>query len=241
LLSAYQKAIYLDGDMICLADISELYNIDMKTNIIAAVRDQGVINYYYKKKRKSSHDENDEDYIDGITLLKQSHNYFNGGMQIFHIDEFKKKYKIDDCIKFSASKKWKWHDQDVLNILCEDAVYFLSPAWNFMHSESIFESAPEFVRNEYHHAKHSPKIIHFSFDKKPWKNVYAIPYFEMFWKYATRIPFIDVIIERMWKEGLIGYKTYQKNQEYVLKDIEGGHGGMRFIIKCIKAWLKRGK
>ena len=38
----YDKAVYIDSDTICLADIADLYNVDMGDNLIAAVPDGAV-------------------------------------------------------------------------------------------------------------------------------------------------------------------------------------------------------
>ena len=42
LYSEYDKAVYIDSDTICLADIADLYNVDMEDNLIAGVSDGAV-------------------------------------------------------------------------------------------------------------------------------------------------------------------------------------------------------
>lgn len=47
LLTEYSRVLYLDGDMIALTDVAELYHTELGESYIAACRDLGGLMYYY--------------------------------------------------------------------------------------------------------------------------------------------------------------------------------------------------
>ena len=101
------------------------------------------------------------------------------------------------CIR-DRSYKWKHHDQDVLNHLCEGKVKFLDMSWNvIMNWKSNFSSrmdilklSPRNIYNEYLASRAMPKIIHYAGYQKPWKDP-SCDYAEDFWIYARRTYFYE--------------------------------------------------
>jgi lipopolysaccharide biosynthesis glycosyltransferase len=226
----YEKVIYLDGDMICCTDIAELFDIDLEENFIASSRDMlGTTSCYINPERMQ--------YRKDILKLKNINNYFIAGMLIFNIKQILNTFSTNEILAFAVSKKWKFHDQDILNVLFEGKTLLLSMQWDFsyIHPDRM-KILPEDLQLEYMNAKKCPKIIHFADDAKPWLNLTNIPYFEYFWKYATRIPFINIIIDRMNNNGYIGITC----KERVILDIKHRkRTGMLFILNCFKAWILR--
>jgi lipopolysaccharide biosynthesis glycosyltransferase len=217
LFSNYKKVIYLDGDMICRIDISDLYEIDIGNNLLASSRDIPLITSYYKlpeSKRKK---------------LKCIDDYFIAGMLVFNIEEFAKTISISELLDLAASRRWEYQDQDVLNTVSAGKLFMLPMEWDFIYEGDV-KYMPPHLQDEYLRAKENPKIIHFAGQYlKPWRSSVYVPYFELFWKHATRTPFIDTILERMWKNGLIG-RTYK---ERVFSDIKNRRQiGLRLILKA---------
>jgi lipopolysaccharide biosynthesis glycosyltransferase len=131
-----------------------------------------------------------------------------------------------------VSKEWRAHDQDILNVLCQGKTLLLPIEWDFTWDDDSARYLPEPLKTEYHATKKHPKIIHFPGKRKPWLNIVNVPYFECFWKYATRTPFLDVILNRMHEQGLTGF-TYK---EHIFSDIKNRRKlGLRFIVKCFTA------
>jgi lipopolysaccharide biosynthesis glycosyltransferase len=229
LLSEYQKAIYLDGDMICCTDIASLFDINLDNYLLAAVRDIGVAWYYSKKSKERTYL-----YASVMLRLKNHDDYFCSAMTVFNIELFRKTITTEKLFELAMSREWQIHDQDILNFLAEGKTLLLPYHWNFMYTEWA-KYLPEYLRQEYNDAGIHPKIIHY----KPWKKEFNIPHFQQFWKYATRTPFIDEIIRRMEAKKLISSETIQ---EVIANNIESRNGlGLRFILNCAKAWLFRKK
>ena len=228
----YHKVLYLDGDMICLTDISALLDTDLGDNFLAAVWDTDVSRYYCP---------DDVEYIKSwhevLPNLKEPNTYFNSGLIIFNTFIFRNFISMEDLFKLVTSREWNLHDQDILNFLTDGKKLILPCNWNYMHLPKA-KYLPENLLYEYNEAKKSPKILHFV--DKPLDRENYIPFFEYFWKYATRTPFIDVIVKRMNDNGFISYEYFI---ERILSNIRSRKGiGLRFLlVDCIKAWIFRDK
>jgi len=230
LFHKYEKIIYLDCDMIVCTDIAELYDINIDNYIIAAMHDIDVINWYYGSKFSKKV----KGYRASLSILKNACNYFCAGLCVFNIKLFLDTISHDKIIQVAKSNEWNWHDQDVLNIIAENKVLLLSFHWGFYNTNHI-NYLPNLLLNEYIEAKNNPKIIHFV--KKPWIFNRYINHFEYFWKYATRTPFINLIINKMRIENSLSL-----NNE-IIDNITYRKGiGIKFLLfDCLKAWLFRKK
>lgn len=168
----YDKVLYLDSDIIVVGDISELYNIDMGTNLIAAAPDDII---QYNKVF--------QDYAELVVGVEKYQHYFNAGVLLMNLDElrkfdFQKKFLyLLGTVKFSVAQ-----DQDYLNRLCKGRVKLISHDWDVMPYVND-ETKPEDI-----------KIIHYNFAYKPW-HFEDVTYNEYFWKYAKDTEFYEEILE----------------------------------------------
>ena len=196
IFSNYDKVLYLDGDVIFNCDVSELYNVYLKDNYIAAVQDisQQMTGYI------------GETFRENVLKVKRE-NYFNTGILIFNIRLLKTVEFLDECIK--TLKKLKnplFPDQDVLNKVCDGHVKYLpynyNLMWNCLHYYTdAKDRMSETTYNEYKEAWKNPKIIHYAGAYKPWKQPW-LGYSDLFWKYARQTPFYEEIIYKNCKSSI---------------------------------------
>jgi lipopolysaccharide biosynthesis glycosyltransferase len=208
LLGNYQKVIYLDCDIICNVNIALLFDTDLGNHLLAAVRDSAVAWYYSNKDKKLF-----RNWHQVLLHLTNPENYFNAGMALINIELFRKTVSTNEILKLATSRKWQLHDQDILNYLVEGKTLFLPYRWNFMY-EKYTTHLPEHLKKEYNEARKNPYIIHY----KPWNCENYTEHFELFWKYATRTPFIETIIEQMRTKELISNRSLK---EKVISKIKG--------------------
>lgn len=168
----YDKVLYLDSDIIVVGDISELYNTDMGTNLVAAAPDDII------QKNKVF-----QDYAELVVGVSKYQHYFNAGVLLMNLDELRK-FKFQEkflyllsTVKFSVAQ-----DQDYLNRLCKGRVKLVSHDWDVMPYVND-ETKPEDI-----------KLIHYNFAYKPW-HFEDIAYNEYFWKYAKKTEFYDEIVK----------------------------------------------
>lgn len=164
----YDKAVYIDSDTICLADIADLYNVDIGDNLIAAVPDGAVQAVDVFK-----------DYVERVVGVSDYNNYFNAGVIVMNLEELRK-YKFQEKfiyllekIRFEVAQ-----DQDYLNRLCKGRVKLLGYEWNRMPAMGKREG--------------DIKLIHYNLGCKPWYFDNVL-YQEYFWEYAKKTEFYDQI------------------------------------------------
>ena len=195
ILPDYDKVLYLDSDLVVNADIAELYNTNIDKYLLAACHDADTAGLYngFEPKKKN--------YMDNILKIAKPYDYFQAGVILFNLAEFRKQLKTDETLKFAASYEWELLDQDVLNYLAQEKVKFVDMAWNVMYDwnyiriKKIVSRAPKYLQDEYMTAHANPKIIHYAGPDKPWNNPLA-DYAEAFWKYAKDSGYYEAIIYR---------------------------------------------
>lgn len=225
LMGEYTKVLYLDGDMVALTDVAELYQTDLEGYLLASSRDLcGMIAYYnpltdLRKYRNKS------------LGLKEPDNYFIAGMLLINVPEFRKQYTTKYLLEFATSRDWRQHDQDVLNVLCEGKTKMVSASWDVMVPE-FNEYLPKRLRTELEESIENAKIVHFGGDRKPWLCMDA-PFSEYFWRYAAQTPYIQEIIRRRIESGRGMYSVRSAMEQ----EFWEGKAGARYILKYIRAWL----
>ncbi|CDE25063.1 lipopolysaccharide biosynthesis protein [Clostridium sp. CAG:440] len=167
----YNKALYLDCDIVLLADVAELYNIDMGDNLVAAAPDDVIQKI-----------EVFQEYAEKVVGVADYRNYFNAGVLLMNLDELRKfdfqekfLYSLEK-IKFAVAQ-----DQDYLNRLCKGRVKIISNVWDKMPISNDTDAK-------------DLKLIHYNLAFKPW-HFEDILYKEYFWEYAKKTEFFDEIIK----------------------------------------------
>ena len=166
----YDKVLYLDSDIVVLGDISQLYNTEIGTNLVAAAPDDII---QYNKVF--------QEYAEKVVGVVKYQNYFNAGILLMNLDQLRK-FNFQDkflyllgTVKFSVAQ-----DQDYLNRLCKGRVTLINNQWDIM----------PVVNRKIN--KEDIKIIHYNFAYKPWR-FEDVQYKEYFWEYARKTEFLDEI------------------------------------------------
>lgn len=225
LMEEYEKVLYLDGDMVALSDVAELYQTELGDCLLASSRDFcGMVEYYNPLTDLKK-------YRDEVLELKEPDDYFIAGMLLLNIPELRKLYSTEYLLKFATQRDWRQHDQDVLNVLCQGRTKLVSASWDVMVPE-FREHLPKELRGELEESIAAPRIIHFGGDMKPWLCMDA-PFGEYFWRYAAQTPYIQEIIRRRIELDRGVYSVRGAME----REFRQGKAGARYILKYIKAWL----
>lgn len=192
----YEKAIYLDCDMVITTDIAELFNTNLGDNYIAAVRDSIMVSWC------NMPDHPQIKYNKEFLGLTTQFDYFNCGVLLLNIRKLREQFTTKQLFSFAVSENWQWFDQDILNIICQNKVLLLNQSWNvmvhpFKNEKGLTEYySPKNFYESYLQAKHEPKIIHYA--------GHFLPCFEpnvdlnwYFWKYARLSNFYELILSMM--------------------------------------------
>ena len=201
ILPAYNKALYLDCDMVANHDIAELFDVDVDGYLLAAVQDADTAGLYngFEPQKKN--------YMDNIMKMKDPYSYFQAGTILFNLAEFRKRYTVTEMFEYATSYEWELLDQDVLNHFAEGHVKYLDMRWNVVMDwlgiriNDIIGRAPRMLYQGYMDSRKDPYIIHYAGPDKPWDN-FESDYADYFWSYAQRTPFAPIIFERAMKKKM---------------------------------------
>lgn len=145
LLKKLDKVFYIDADVICVNDASEMFNSDFEDNVIIAVPDT-----------EESNEERNK------ALMLKKHIYFNAGVLGINIKKWNESCYFNELIDILMKdpKKFYMLDQDALNIIFKGKVKYLSRKFNWFNG--FYEWEKDSIRNK--------KIIllHFTSTPKPW-------------------------------------------------------------------------
>lgn len=181
----YDKALYLDPDIIVLEDLSDLFNIDLADNYVAGV------------KAATYMDGSDDKYYKSIGLNDLSQ-YINANSLVFNLKLIRENNITDKFCEYSKNI-YSSMDQDVLNIVCYGKIKHIPIKYNLMVKYLPFNNnkkwSYEFLKNIYgefnlQDAENKPAIIHYANVKsKPWLvNTELDNYW---WKYAGMTPYYN--------------------------------------------------
>jgi lipopolysaccharide biosynthesis glycosyltransferase len=129
------------------------------------------------------------------------HNVFNAGLTVINLAEFRKTFSTSSVLGIANIKKLPYADQDMLNIMCHERVYFLTNEWNFRVDVILHNLNLRGTTSHYNRIKKNVKVYHYAGNVKPWNGL-NIPTEEAFWYYARRSPFYSAIFKRMlWEQS----------------------------------------
>ena len=183
----YERALYLDSDMIAVSDISELLDENPGSLLVSAVRDYWGICDCYRKESEL------RDWRESIGLTELD-DYIISATLVFNLPLWRDRFSLDEVLKLASSKEWRQHDQDVVNILCKGEIRFIKPKWGFITACRNAALLPEKLYNEFKEAEKNPSIIHFGGKPKPWNTPY-LEYDEIFWQTAERAGVYENLLE----------------------------------------------
>jgi lipopolysaccharide biosynthesis glycosyltransferase len=159
----YAKIIYLDCDIIVNCNLADLYKIDLRDQVIAAVRERSEV--YIKKY-----------------FFRPISRYFNAGVLLIDTVKWREQNilkRAGDFIKDNIAKI-KYDDQDVLNHLLENGWREIDGTFNFqLNMHQAGDNGK------------SINILHFVGRRKPWHYLYRNQYKQYFLRYLRLSPYAD--------------------------------------------------
>lgn len=165
----YEKALYIDSDTVVLGDISELFDYDIGDNYVGASCDPVV-----------SQADIFGNYAEQVLDIDRNH-YFNAGVLVLNINQFREQDILGQFVELLHAYTFVVaQDQDYLNIICKNHVYWIDPKWN---SETFGKLACD---------EEDICLIHYNLAAKPW-HYEDCKLAKYFWQYAKETTVYDEI------------------------------------------------
>ncbi len=189
LLPNLDKILYLDGDIIVRKDLGELYNTNIDDYYVAGV-----------DQPHTSTISLGRDFLKSVGLTSHDE-YINAGIILINLKQWREnnlEVKFQKCKERNANnRKWRLHDQDLLNEVCFDHIYYLPLKYNaLMHYYNTFDKLIKPIsKNVWESSYEDATIVHFSSKVKPWNDL-TISKANLWWDYANKTDFIKDINEK---------------------------------------------
>ncbi len=153
----YDKVLYIDSDTAIPGDISKMYLTDIGSNLVGAVHESVMLVAPFGEYSEK---------VVGVPSDK----YFNAGILLMNLKEFRSSRIESRFISLLSRKKFPVaQDQDYLNVLCQNRVYYFGHEWNLAPVEGLTDK--------------DPCIVHYKMASRPW-NYDGVLYGQYFWQYA---------------------------------------------------------
>lgn len=153
-----EQLIYMDGDMMCHGDISEISHLKLENKMAAVVSD--------RDERKQ---------------MNQLHvqRFFNSGMMVINVKQWVRENMLEKIFDFSITcmkqldssgryKAWgnaRYNDQNILNKMLDGRVLWLPKKYNYIYK---LNRAAFFRKAEKNEDYKNQVILHFAGSVKPW-------------------------------------------------------------------------
>ncbi|WP_158027261.1 glycosyltransferase family 8 protein [Labilibacter marinus] len=144
IFAAHSRVIYCDVDIIFKKDISGLLKTNLTNKCIAGVKEYPNSILHPKVKR----------HISKLDL--EASKYINAGVLIFNNDIINSHKNYETLINSHMKRKFKYQDQDILNIIFKNEIKFLPDSYNYNYNS--IEQGINII---------DPHIIHYTL-QKPW-------------------------------------------------------------------------
>ena len=196
ILSKYEKAIITDLDIIVQRDIADLYNsVTFSEEYIACAKDvvyQGMLNNGV---------ENNLEYCKKTLKLNNPYHYVNTGVMVANLKKIREDFTLEEILDFSEKNQFRIQEQDILNAFYDERIKFIDLKWNMYLKlnywiDLFIRYAPADEVELYNKALETPYILHWASQPKPW-NEPDLTYAHVWWKYARKSPYYEVILQRM--------------------------------------------
>ena len=144
------RLLYLDTDILVLADLSELCRTDLEGAPLAAVPD-----YHVDRELKST-------LVGRNVNVPRVRHYFNAGVLLMDPQACVQRGLAPRAMAYLRDHaSTPYADQDALNAACDGEWKPLDPKWNFQNHHALrIDRLP---------AAQRPAIVHFITGSKPWK------------------------------------------------------------------------
>ena len=180
------KAIYIDSDTVVLGDVSKLYDTDIRDNLIGACHEQAMLQTEEYGR-----------YVEEVCGIDREL-YFNAGVLLINCSMFRERKIAQKFTELLYDYNFVvTQDEDYLNVLCQDRVFWLDSSWN----TEVFGVLPC--------PEDKINIIHYIMTSKPW-HYDDCRLKEYFWKYAELTSVYNEI-----KDELNSYTDEQKEQDRI--------------------------
>lgn len=169
------KILYLDADLLCFGDLSELLAVELGDCVAAAVGD-----------------EQDTTVKTQIPALGLKHgHYFNAGVMLIDVQNWIATNTQSLALKELTTRNLRFADQDALNIALDGRVKYIESKWNYRYHLVDYLSNGQNQLN----VSQPFVLMHFTGPVKPWHSWCLHEIREQFVNIQSRSPWAEMPLD----------------------------------------------
>lgn len=182
------RILYLDADILAVADIRPLLSTDLGGAVAGAVQDLG-LHAALAEEAVTGRPDHVLHVRDALGWDPDNFTYVNSGMLLLDLATLRREgfgARAGQLV-LDHPHRFRWRDQDAINLLLRGRVALLDPRWNTM--VWLLEREPRRHYVDMAAAalqRRDPWLLHFSGASKPWDSLVDIPDYRRWWRAAIR-------------------------------------------------------
>ena len=223
LLSEYDKAIYIDGDVIVKKDLKALFSIELGDKYAAVVKDMKPMVHYK---------------IPQTVKLGVNHSaYFNTGVMLLNLKKMRLDRMDERLLNYRANGINNFMDQDAFNAVFEENVIYLDFTYNMIYSDYEFFKFLDLKSYYGFSAKSSEKLIedtvvlHLSSKEKPWL-YYDMQFSEEWYKYYLQSPYASKKLARKSVTNMMSEAEVRKEYREIFNELSRVKSSFSYRLGC---------
>lgn len=186
--ASIERILYLDADLLVVADLEDLWTTDLGDCALAAVSDP----YAFGRRAQLG--------------IPEGGGYVNAGVLLLDLARWRARGHSARLAAYIEQEgaRLQFHDQDALNALLHAEIKVVDYRWNFqarMFSRADLKRLADrpVVVEAIRAAARRPAVIHYTTDRKPWRFVVATPKKALYHRYRCRTAWRTAIPDdRRW-------------------------------------------
>ncbi|WP_296744850.1 glycosyltransferase family 8 protein [Mesorhizobium sp.] len=185
------RVLYLDADILAVADIRPLLATDLGGSVAAAVQDFG-LHAALAEEAVTGRPDHVLHVRDALGWDPADFTYVNSGLLLLDLAALRRERFGERAgqLVLDHPHRFRWRDQDAINLLLNGRIELLDPRWNAMIWYLEREPRRHHANAEQMAAaaeqRRDPWLLHFSGACKPWDCLVDIPEYRRWWRTAVR-------------------------------------------------------
>jgi lipopolysaccharide biosynthesis glycosyltransferase len=185
------RVLYFDADILAVADIRPLLATDLGHAVAGAVQDFG-LHAALAEEAITGRPDHMLHVRDALGWDPTDFTYVNSGMLLLDLAALRRERFAERAgqLVLVHPHRFRWRDQDAINLLLNGRIALLDPRWNAMVWYLEREPRRHYADAEQMAAaalqRRDPWLLHFSGACKPWDCLVDIPEYRRWWQAAVR-------------------------------------------------------
>lgn len=236
LFRSYDKVVFIDSDTVVKADLATLMDVDIGTNLVAAVKDI-VMEGFVKFGAMSESDDGvmpAKEYLQKTLGMTNPDEYFQAGIIVFNVGQMVKEDTFSLLMATLKAKKYWFLDQDIMNKVFFGRVKFLPLEWNVYHgngnTDDFFPNLKFSTFMRFLQARSNPKMIHYAGENKPW-NTDKVDFYDDFFENIAHTPWEQEVYYRQLPVTSVMHSHGAETQPAVLMQTKIKRALMPYVNK----------